>query len=236
MTEAPVVLITGTRKGIGRYLTGHFLRQGFRVEGCSRSAPDWSADGYTHHLLDVADEVAVKAMLADIQKRHERLDVLINNAGVASLNHALLTPLATVEKVLATNFTGTFLMCREAAKLMRRRRYGRIVNFSTVAVPLRLEGEALYAASKSAVTTLTQVLARELAEFGITCNVVGPTPIETDLIRNVPRDKLDRILQQQPIKRLGTFEDVANVIDFFVKPESGFITGQVIYLGGLHGD
>lgn len=236
MTEAPVVLITGTRKGIGRYLAGHFLRQGFRVEGCSRSAPDWSADGYTHHLLDVADEAAVKAMLADIHKRHERLDVLINNAGVASLNHALLTPLATVERLLATNFTGTFLMCREAAKLMRRRRYGRIVNFSTVAVPLRLEGEAIYAASKSAVTTLTQVLARELAEFGITCNVVAPTPIETDLIRNVPRDKLDRILQQQPIKRLGTFEDVANVIDFFVKPESGFITGQVIYLGGLHGD
>jgi 3-oxoacyl-[acyl-carrier protein] reductase len=236
MTEAPVALITGTRKGIGRYLAEHFLRQGFRVEGCSRSAPDWGADGYTHHLLDVADEAAVKAMLADIQKRHERLDVLINNAGVAALNHALLTPLATVEKVLATNFTGTFLLCREAAKLMRRRRYGRIVNFSTVAVPLRLEGEAIYAASKSAVTTLTQVLARELAEFGITCNVVAPTPIETDLIRNVPRDKLDRILQQQPIKRLGTFEDVANVIDFFVKPESGFITGQVIYLGGLHGD
>ncbi|MDW8326711.1 MAG: SDR family NAD(P)-dependent oxidoreductase [Anaerolineales bacterium] len=236
MTETPVALITGTRKGIGRYLAEHFLRQGYRVEGCSRNPPDWSTDGYTHHLLDVADEAAVKAMLADIQKRHERLDVLINNAGIAALNHALLTPLATVEKVLATNFTGTFLLCREAAKLMRRRRYGRIVNFSTVAVPLRLEGEAIYAASKSAVTTLTQVLARELAEFGITCNVVAPTPIETDLIRGVPKDKLDRIIQQQPIKRLGTFEDVANVIDFFVKPESGFITGQVIYLGGLHGD
>jgi len=236
MTEAPVVLITGARKGIGRYLAEHFLKQGLRVEGCSRTPPDWSAAGYTHHLADVADEAAVKAMLADIQKRHARLDILINNAGIAALNHALLTPLATVEKLMATNFTGTFLVCREAAKLMRRRRYGRIVNFSTVAVPLRLEGEAIYAASKSAVTTLTQVLARELAEFGITCNVVGPTPIETDLIRSVPRDKLDRIIQQQPIKRLGTFEDVANVVDFFVKPESGFITGQVVYLGGLHGD
>jgi 3-oxoacyl-[acyl-carrier protein] reductase len=236
MSESPVVLITGTRKGIGRHLAQHFLRQGARVEGCSRTAPDWQAPGYTHHLVNVSDESAVKAMLADIQKRQQRLDVLINNAGIASLNHALLTPLSTVEKLLATNFTGTFLLCREAAKLMRRRRYGRIVNFSTVAVPLRLEGEAIYAASKSAVTTLTQVLARELAEFGITCNVVAPTPIETDLIRNVPQDKLERIIQQQPLKRLGTFEDVANVIDFFVKPESGFITGQVVYLGGLHGD
>jgi 3-oxoacyl-[acyl-carrier protein] reductase len=174
-------------------------------------------------------------MLASIQKRHGRLDILINNAGVASLNHSLLTPLSTVEKLMATNFTGTFLVCREAAKLMRKHKFGRIVNFSTVAVPLRLEGEAIYAASKSAVTVYTQVLARELAEFGITCNVVAPTPIDTDLIRGVPKDKLDLILRQQPIKRLGRFEDVANVIDFFIRPESDFITGQVIVLGGLHG-
>jgi 3-oxoacyl-[acyl-carrier protein] reductase len=95
-----------------------------------------------------------------------------------------------------------------------------------------LEGEAIYAASKSAVVTLTQILARELADFGITCNVVAPTPIETDLIRNVPKEKIDRIVQQLAIKRLGRFEDVANVIDFFVRPESDYITGQVIYLGG----
>lgn len=236
MTDAPVALITGARKGIGRHLAEHFLRQGYRVEGCSRAAPDWQAEGYTHHLADVADEAAVKAMLAEVGKRHGRLDVLINNAGIASLNHILLTPLTTVEKLLATNFTGTFLLCREAAKLMRRRRYGRIVNFSTVAVPLRLEGEAIYAASKSAVTTFTQVLAREVAEFGITCNVVAPTPIATDLIRNVPKDKLDRIIAQQPLKRLGTFADVVNVIDFFVRPESDFITGQVVTLGGLYGN
>jgi len=230
-----VVLVTGSRKGIGRYLAEQFLQQGMIVEGCSRNAPEWNAAGYTHHLLDVADEAAVKTMLASIQKRHGRLDILINNAGVASLNHSLLTPLSTVEKLMATNFAGTFLVCREAAKLMRKHKFGRIVNFSTVAVPLRLEGEAIYAASKSAVTVYTQVLARELAEFGITCNVVAPTPIDTDLIRGVPKDKLDLILRQQPIKRLGRFEDVANVIDFFIRPESDFITGQVIILGGLHG-
>ena len=116
---------------------------------------------------------------------------------------------------------------------MQRRHYGRIVNVSTVAVPLRLEGEAIYAASKSAVVALTQVLARELAEWGITCNVVGPTPIETDLIRNVPREKIDAIVKRLAIKRLGRFEDVANVIDFFVRPESDYVTGQVIYLGGV---
>lgn len=233
MSDAQVVLITGTRKGIGQYLAQHFANQGMLVEGCSREKPDWELPGYTHHCLDVADESQVKAMFSSIHKRHGRLDILINNAGIASMNHILLTPVATIERVMDTNFRGTFLMCREAAKLMRRRRYGRIVNLSTVAVPLRLEGEAVYAASKSAVLTFSQVLARELAEFGITCNVVGPTPIETDLIRNVPKDKIDLIINQLAVKRLGRFEDVANVIDFFVKPESDYITGQVIYLGGV---
>ncbi len=172
-------------------------------------------------------------MISSIQKRHGRLDILINNAGIASMNHILLTPTATVDRIMNTNFRGTFLLCREAAKLMRRRRYGRIVNLSTVAVPMQLEGEAIYAASKSAVVTFSRILARELADFGITCNVVGPTPIDTDLIRSVPQEKIDSIVNQQPIRRLGRFEDVANVIDFFVKPESGFVTGQVIYLGGV---
>ena len=234
-TQPEVVLITGTRKGIGRYLAEHFIRKGAFVEGCSRSALDepLDADRYHHHCLDVSDEAQVKAMLSAIQKRHGRLDILINNAGIASMNHSLLTPVATLDRVMDTNLRGTFLLCREAAKLMRRGRYGRIVNMSTVAVPLRLEGEAIYAASKSAVETLSRVLARELAQFGITCNVVGPTPIETDLIRNVPKDKIELIIDQLAVKRLGRFEDVANVIDFFVKPESDYITGQVIYLGGV---
>ncbi len=233
MSDREVVLITGTRKGIGRYLAEHFVRKGALVEGCSRAAPDWALENYTHHCLDVADEAQVRAMLSSIQQRHGRLDILINNAGVAAMNHALLTPSATLDQIMATNFRGTFLLCREGAKLMQRRRYGRIVNVSTVAVPLLLEGEAIYAASKSAVVTFSQILARELAEFGITCNVVAPAPMETDLIRNVPPEKIDAIVNRLAIKRLGRFEDVANVIDFFVKPESGYVTGQVIYLGGI---
>jgi 3-oxoacyl-[acyl-carrier protein] reductase len=233
MSDAEVVLITGTRKGMGRYLAEHFVRRGAMVEGCSRTMPEWELENYTHHCLDVADETRVKAMFSSIRKRHARLDILINNAGVASMNHILLTPVATVDRIMATNFRGVFLMCREAAKLMQRRRYGRIVNISTIAVPLRLEGEAIYAASKSAVVTFSRVLARELADSGITCNVVAPTPIETDLIRGVPREKIDAIVDRLAIKRLGRFEDVANVIDFFVKPESDYITGQVVCLGGV---
>lgn len=233
MSEREVVLITGTRKGIGRFLVEHFVRKGALVEGCSREAPDWEMDNYTHHCVDVTSEEQVRAMFSDIQKRYGRLDITINNAGIASMNHVLLTPAATVNRILGTNFLGTFLVCRESAKLMQRRRYGRIVNFSTIAVPVRLAGEATYAASKSAVETLTRILARELGDLGITCNAIGPTPIETDLIRSVPADKIQNIISTLAIKRLGNFEDVANVVDFFVRPESDYVTGQVIYLGGV---
>ncbi|MBR1885230.1 MAG: SDR family oxidoreductase, partial [Schwartzia sp.] len=135
--------------------------------------------------------------------------------------------------VFSTNTVGTFLFCREAAKLMRKAHYGRIVNFATVATPLKLEGEAVYAASKAAIVSLTQTLAREYADFGVTVNAVGPTPIKTDLIRGVPMDKMDRLIARQAIQRYGTYEDVENAIDFFLRKESDFITGQVIYLGGV---
>jgi 3-oxoacyl-[acyl-carrier protein] reductase len=233
LTEQPVTLITGSRTGIGAFLVRHCVQNGHAVFGCSRTAPDWTLDGYKHIPADVGDEGAVKALFSEIRKSHGRLDNLINNAGIASMNHALLTPLDTARRIMDTNFLGTFLFCREAAKLMQKRRYGRIVNFTTVAVPLKLEGEAIYAASKAAVITLTEILAREVANLGITVNAVGPTPIETDLIRAVPKDKIERLIQRQAIRRLGSMEDVANVVDFFLRRESSFITGQTLFLGGV---
>jgi len=231
--RARVMVVTGTRKGIGRHLAETYCARGWEVVGCSREASDLSLPNYHHHLADVADEVAVRAMFADVQKRFGRLDALLNNAGIASMNHFLLTPTKTVRRILDTNVIGTFLCCREAAKLMMTSRGGRIVNFATVATALDLEGEAIYAASKAAVESLTRVLAREVGGMGITVNAVGPTPVPTDLIRSVPQEKMDALLARQAIRRFGTFDDVTNVIDFFLRPESAFVTSQVVYLGGV---
>ena len=232
MANQNVMVITGTRKGIGRYLAEYYCDRGFQVVGCSRERSDFASDNYRHFCVDVADEVGVRGMFHEVSSSLGRVDVLINNAGIASMNHVLLTPMATIRKIVDTNFIGTFLFCREAAKLMRGNG-GRIVNFATVATPLNLEGEAIYAASKAAVESLTRILARELAPFRITVNAVGPTPVKTDLIRSVPQDKMDALLARQAIRRFGEFRDISNVIDFMVKPESDFVTGQIIFLGGV---
>ena len=233
MDSSQVMLITGTRKGIGKQLAKYYTDKGFRVIGCSRKNINFELDNYQHYYLDVSNETAVKKAYYEIKNKYGRLDVLINNAGIGSANHTLLTPLKTVREIMSTNFLGTFLFCREAARLMKKNGFGRIVNIVTVATPLKLEGEAVYASSKAAVVNLSQILARELAEFGITVNAIGPTPIKTDLIRSISKDKIDRLINSIPIKRYGEIRDVTNVIDFFLKPASDFVTGQVIYLGGV---
>ena len=228
------ILITGTRKGIGRGLAEHYILNKWRVFGCSRGESTVTLGNYRHWSLDITDESVVVKMLGEIGT-HWELGALVNNAGIASMNHCLLTPLESVRKVFETNVLGAFLLCREAAKLMQRRTGGgRIVNLTSVASPLNLEGEAAYAASKAAVESLTRTLARELAPFKITVNAVGPGPIQTDLVKGIPEYKMQDVVNRQAIPRWGTVADVANVVDFFLRPESDFITGQIIYLGGVN--
>lgn len=228
-----VILITGSRKGIGRYLTEQYLSQDDIVIGCSRSESDLEHKNYYHYCLDVDDEEKVLEMFRQIDNEFSHIDILINNAGVASMNHSLLTPISTVHKILNTNVIGTFLFSREVTKVMMRVKYGRIINFSTVAVPLKLEGEAIYTASKAAIESLTQTLAKEYALMGVTVNAIAPTPIKTDLIKNVPDNKIRELVERLSIKRLGTYEDIFNVVEFLTRVESNFITGQIIYLGGV---
>ena len=232
MPNSQVMLITGSRKGIGEQLVKHYVAKGVHVLGCSRKNVDYKFDNYQHFCLDVSDESAVKSLFFNIKKSYGRLDCLINNAGIGLANHSLLTPNKSIQNIMGTNFTGTFLFCREGARLMKKNNFGRIVNLTTVAVPLKLEGEAVYSASKAAINSLTQILGKELAEFGITVNAIGPTPIKTDLIRSIPKEKIESLINSLAIKRYGEIRDVINVIDFFIKPESDYLTGQIIYLGG----
>jgi 3-oxoacyl-[acyl-carrier protein] reductase len=231
--EKPVALVTGARTGIGRFLCEHLLKQGYQVMGCSRKGCDLEADGFHYVQADVTVEKDVKHLFRELQRVFGRVDAVINNAGAANMNHFLLMPVETYQRLMDTNVLGTWLVCREAAKMMRRRKYGRIVNFGSAALPIRLAGEAVYLAAKSAVEVLSQTIAREVIDYGVTVNVVGPAPVATEMIRGVPKEKIDRLLEMMTVRRMCTFEDVANVVDFFLRKESDAVTGQVVYLGGV---
>ena len=233
MVDQKVILVTGSRKGIGRAISEFFLQEGYIVIGCSRGSSDLEHNNYRHFQLDVSDEKLVKQLFKYIVQEFGRLDFLINNAGIASMNHSLITPISTVKKILDTNVVGCFLFSREAAKLMKKNGFGRIVNFATIAVPFKLEGEAIYAASKAAVITLTEILSREYAPLNINVNAVAPPAVKTDLVKNVDDIKMDTLIQRQAIKRFGEPLDVIRVIKFLLSPDSDVVTGQTIYMGGL---
>jgi 3-oxoacyl-[acyl-carrier protein] reductase len=228
------IFITGTSKGIGFELANLFLNEGHNVFGCSRGESSIINKNYKHYTCDVSDENSVINIKNDFIKSGKNIDILINNAGIASMNHVLSTPLDSVKNIFFTNFFGTFLFTREFSKLMIKNKFGRIINFSTCAAALDLEGESAYASSKSAVESFSRITAKELAPFNITVNIVGITPYQTDLIRGVPSDKIEKLLSKQSINKFIKICDIKNIVDFFISKESSFITGQKIYLGGIN--
>ena len=229
-----IMVITGTRKGIGRYLSEYYLGKGFTVIGCSRGETDLQSENYYHCQVDVSDEKSVDSFSASVHKKFGGIDALINNAGIASMNHFFFTPVSTAKRIMDTNYWGTYHCIRSFINLLKKSENPRIVNFSTIALPLILPGEIAYIASKSAVEAFTKTLAKEISQFKITVNAIGPTPIDTDLVAHVPKEKLKSLMSQQAINRMGKFSDVTNVIDFFLSPNSDFITGQILYLGGVN--
>jgi len=214
--EKPISIVTGSSRGIGRAIASHYLERGHIVIGISRSAGDLEHDDYHHYQSDIADEKALRATFDEIESLFGTISNLINNAGISSLNHSLLMPIAAAKKIFDVNFFGCYIACQEAARLMQKKKHGRIVNFSSIAVKNSSEGLSAYASSKAAVEQLTKILAKEYAPFGITVNCVAPSFVETDLSRGIPES-------HRP--RLNKMSDVIKVVDFCI---SGAETGRIL--------
>jgi 3-oxoacyl-[acyl-carrier protein] reductase len=233
MNNKPVILITGASKGLGLGITGHYLQAGYEVISLSRTGSP-QHENHTQYLCDISKEKEVMEVIGDLKNKKTKIDVLINNAGIASMNFMVSTSFSKAKEIMDINFLGMFLVTREISKLMIRENKGRIINISSVSVPLHLQWQSLYAASKAALEEFTRITAKELAPFNITANILGPNPIATDLIKNIPDQNLENVLSMQAINRQGKLEDMIHCLDFFMDEKSNFITGQTIYLGGVY--
>jgi len=240
--DGRVALVTGGSRGIGRAIAVALARAGANVVFTYVSNPDAARE--TEKLAaeaggraqaqrcDVADHEALEGLVAKILQEHDRLDIAVNNAGIARDQLILRMKPEDFDAVIATNLRGAWSVCRAAIKPMLKRRAGRIINLSSVVAQMGNAGQSNYAASKGGVEALTRSLAREVGSRGITVNAVAPGFIDTDMTRDLPDAAKQALTERIPLGRLGSAEDVAAVVRFLAGDAAGYVTGQVIHVNG----
>jgi 3-oxoacyl-[acyl-carrier protein] reductase len=232
--EGSVAVVTGARKGVGRQIAQHFLSEGALVVGLSRGDGDIQHDNYTHFSVDVADAKQVQNVFFKIAKQFSKIDIVVNNAAVLTSQYSMIMPAQNAQDMVNVNLLGTFFVSREAAKVMRKNKYGRIINIGSMAASLEPMGDSIYAACKAGVSTLANIMAKEFSQFNVTCNTLGISAIESDMLSQLPREKIDEIIKNLPVPRYAQPQDIFNVIDFFASPDSSYISAQTIFLGGVN--
>jgi NAD(P)-dependent dehydrogenase (short-subunit alcohol dehydrogenase family) len=242
--EGQVAIVTGAGSGMGREIALLFARSGASVAVVERRADlaaetvaDLSAAGLSAALFacDVGDGPAVGAAVAEIVKRFGRVDVLVNSAGIASLTRPLeLIPDDEWERVIRVNLTGTFNLMRAVLPLMKAQRSGHIVNISSSAGrSVSTFAGAHYTASKAGVLGLTRHAAFEAAPHNVTINAIAPGTIDTPMLRGAAtQDRIDAEALKIPLRRVGTVQDIAELVAFLASPASSYITGATIDING----
>lgn len=235
MYKSKVVLITGTTRGVGLEIANYFLENGASVIGLSRGKSTISNTHYYHFNVDLGNgEEIVNCFKKEISKQFKMIDIVINNAALLTSQYAMIMPVKNATEMVQVNLLGVFFVSREAAKLMRKNTSGRIINISSMAARLEPAGDSVYAATKAGINMLANIMAKEFSSLNITCNTIGITAIETDMLKQLPRYKIDEIVKNLPVPRYAKPDDIFNVIDFFASERSSYVTAQVIYLGGIH--
>lgn len=234
MASKPVMLITGTRQGIGRHLSSHYSANGYEVIGCSRGETDFVHENYHHFCLDISDESQLKGMFNYIKKTFGRLDVLVNNAGIYSVQHIMLLTADEIKNVYNVNVIGNMLNTREAVKIMKKGRFGRIINFSSFAVPLAVVGTSVYSSSKSSIEQFSKVLKKEVASFNITVNSIAFSCVrDSGMVEALSEQTIEYLDKNTSLDLFINMEDVIYCLDFFISDRARFLTGQTLYTSGV---
>ncbi|MGO7029993.1 SDR family oxidoreductase [Rhizobium ruizarguesonis] len=239
--ENKVALVTGASRGIGAAVAERLARDGFTVvvNYSGNAAPaeelaekiEQAGGKALTAKADVGDVEAVRRMFDAAETAFGGVDVLVNNAGIMMLSSLAEADDVNFDRQISVNLKGTFNTLREATK--RLRDGGRVINFSTSVVGLKLETYGVYAATKAAVETLTAIMAKEMRGRNITVNAIAPGPVATDLFLNGKSDELvARMAKMNPLERLGTPDDIAAAVAFLAGPDGGWINGQTLRANG----
>lgn len=227
----PVMVITGTSRGAGQAMARYFAEAGYAVAGCSRGISTiHNCPNYHHYQVDVCEEQMVRVFARSVKKDLGRVDVLVCNVGLVKLGAVTgATSLAMFNEFLSGILVSTFLVCREFSKLMAVQKNGRIINITSIMSELHAPGTCAYGSAKKAVVEFTKILAREVVNYGVTCNVVSPSLIDTESSNSFGDEWEEKMLMMQTIQRPVQVAEICHLIEFFAAPASACLTGQVLH-------
>lgn len=231
--DKKVILITGATGGLGTAMVKHFENQDVRLALHTFQQEPFDVNcEHAWFKADLRDENQVKNLVASILANFGRVDVLINNAGISKNGMSWKLAPADFNEVIAVNLTAPFLLCQGFIPGMRANGFGRIITISSVVAQTGVPGTVAYAASKAGVLGLTKTIAKELAKDPITCNALALGYFDQGMISEVSPELQEQIISQIPKNRLGSVETILTTLDWLLKDESDYVTGQTISLNG----
>ena len=243
MDDSRVVIVTGGSRGIGRQIALKFAQEGAKIIILHYDPDETASDEALSMLrekgveaksykVDVSSHDTVTSLFSDIIKKHGRIDVLVNNAGITRDSLLMRMRVSDWDMVMAVNLKSVFNCTQAVIRKMMKQRSGRIVNISSVVGQIGNAGQANYSASKAGIMGFTKTVAREVAPRGITVNAVAPGFIDTEMTAVLPEQVKEDFIKQIPIGRFGKPEDVAETVYWLCSEAAGYITGQVIHVNG----
>lgn len=239
--DGKVALITGSARGIGKSIAHLFAQQGAQViiadilqEAIDATVHEFTSNGLkaVGYQCNITSEEEVEHFMKDIYQKFGSIDIIVNNAGITADTLLIRMKKNDWDKVLNVNLTGTFICTQKAAKYMMKQRHGKIVNVSSIIGFIGNAGQANYAATKGGIIAFTKSVAKELASRNINVNAVAPGFIRTAMTEALPEEIQQKYLENIPMKRFGTPEDVGKLVLFLSSEDADYITGQTIIIDG----